>query len=145
VADASLSIPPDVPVATGVTGAAYTNNDNDGHRHHAVRARHEPRPGGDPVAPNAGLLAPTGLLGVKPKGDAGFDIHYASRSKGAYRYGLAALQVRGAQKLYRIDLLAGEADRIGAFPDNRQVTDLTAGFNRDDVEGIIFDPCPYHC
>jgi Domain of unknown function (DUF4394) len=28
-ADANLSIPPDVPVATGVTGAAYTNNDND--------------------------------------------------------------------------------------------------------------------
>ena len=88
---------------------------------------------------NAGLLAPTGLLKVNARGDAGFDIHYTSQ--GAKRQGFAALQVNGSRKLYRIDLLSGRATRIGAFPDNRQVTDLTAGFRKDEIEGILCDYC----
>ena len=51
VADTSLSIPPDVPTATGVHGCRlHQQRQQPGHRHHPVRPRHEPRPGGDPVA-----------------------------------------------------------------------------------------------
>jgi Domain of unknown function (DUF4394) len=144
VADGTLSIPPDVPVATGVTGAAYTNNDNDPDTATTLLVLDTSR---DQVAiqspANAGLLAPTGFLGVKPKGDAGFDIHYASQRKGAKGYGLAALQVNASRKLYRINLLSGQATRIGAFPANRQVTDLAAGFRKDELEGIL--GCPADC
>jgi hypothetical protein len=143
-ADANLSIPPDVPVATGVTGAAYTNNDNDPVTATTLFALDTSR---DQVAiqspANAGLLAPTGLLGVRPNGDAGFDIHYASQSRGAKGYGLASLQVNGSRKLYRINLLAGSASKIGAFPADRQVTDLTAGFRQDELEGVL--GCPADC
>jgi hypothetical protein len=136
VADTSLSIPPDVPTATGVTGAAYTNNDNNPDTATTLFGLDTSR---DQIAvqspANAGLLAPTGLLKVNARGDAGFDIHYATQS--AKGQGLAALQVNGSRKLYRIDLLSGRATRIGAFPANRQVTDLTAGFRRDEIDGIL--------
>jgi hypothetical protein len=86
------------------------------------------------------VLAPTGLQSVNAQGDAGFDIHYASQ--GANGQALAALNVNGTRNLYRVDLLTGKARRIGAFPANRQVTDLTAGFRRDELQGIfIFGEC----
>ena len=141
-ADASLSIPPAAPPATGVTGAAYTNNDNDPDTATTLFVLDTSR---DQVAiqspANAGLLAPTGLLGVNPEGDAGFDI-YSTRGNGVDAVGLATLEVNGARKLYRVDLFTGKARRIGAFPGSRQVTDLTAGFDRQDV-GIGFGACAY--
>jgi hypothetical protein len=35
--------------------------------------------------------------------------------------------------------LTGKARLVGAFPASRQVTDLTAGFRRDFVCGILID------
>jgi hypothetical protein len=125
-ADTALSIPPTVPVATGVTGAAYTNNDNDPNTATTLFVLDPSR---DQVAiqspANAGLLAPTGLLGVRTTGDAGFDIRTTRSGKAR---GLATLEVNGNRKLYQVNLFTGSVSKIGAFPAKRQVTDLTAGF-----------------
>ena len=90
---------------------------------------------------NAGLLAPTGTLGVDADAgsDAGFDIHYSADGTSADGRGLAALKVNGTYRLYRVELLTGRARVVGAFPASRQVTDLTAGFRRDFVCGIFSD------
>jgi hypothetical protein len=73
--------------------------------------------------------------------DAGFDIHYTADGASADGWGLAALKVNGAYRMYRVELLTGRARLVGAFPAHRQVTDLTAGFRRDELEGLfIGDP-----
>jgi hypothetical protein len=44
--------------------------------------------------------------------------------------------VNGTYRLYQVELLTGKTRLVGAFPASRQVTDLTAGFRRDEIEGI---------
>jgi hypothetical protein len=140
VADAPLTIPPATQAATGVTGAAYYNNDLDPDTATALFTLDTT---GDQVAiqspANAGLLAATGTLGVDVEAgsDAGFDIHYTQDGASADGRGLAALKVNGTYRLYRVELLTGKARLVGAFPASRQVTDLTAGFNRDELETIF--------
>jgi hypothetical protein len=92
---------------------------------------------------NAGLLAATGTLGVDADAgsDAGFDIHYTDDGASADGHGLAALKVNGDYRMYRVELLTGRARLVGAFPASRQVTDLTAGFNRDELEGVLSGEC----
>ena len=69
-------------------------------------------------------------------GDAGFDNHYSPDGASADGRGLAALKVKGSYELYRVELLTGTARLVGAFPASRQVTDLTVGFRRDELQGI---------
>jgi hypothetical protein len=76
--------------------------------------------------------------------DAGFDVHYSADGPGADGRGLAALNAKGAYRMYRVELLTGRARLVGAFPADRQVTDLTAGFRRDEVDGIL-DSSSYYC
>ncbi len=104
--------------ATGITAAAYTNNDLD--------------PGTattlfdlDTVADqvvlqspaNAGTLVATGTLGVAADADAGFDL-YSTLRKGrtVAVTGYATLGVNGAYALYEVDPLTGSVERKGAFP-----------------------------
>ena len=138
VADAPLTTPPSTQPATGVSGAAYYNNDLDPA---TATTLFTLDPGRDQVAiqspANAGTLAATGTLSVDADGDAGFDIHYSPDGTTADGRGLAALKVKGTYRMYRVDLLTGRARLVGAFPASRQVTDLTAGFRRDELEGIF--------
>ncbi|MGH8824365.1 MAG: DUF4394 domain-containing protein [Jiangellaceae bacterium] len=128
--DTALTIPPAAETAIGVTGAAYTNNDLDPATATTLFALDTSR---DQVAiqspANAGLLAATGKLGVDVDAgsDAGFDIHNQPGPDGISSggRGLAALMVDGAYALYEVDVLTGEAHRVGAFPAGRQVIDLT--------------------
>jgi hypothetical protein len=53
---------------------------------------------------------------------------------GAGGRGLAALKVKGTSRLYRVELLTGKARLAGAFPASRQVSDLTAGFQRERAQ-----------
>jgi Domain of unknown function (DUF4394) len=137
VADTPLSIPPATQAASGISGAAYYNNDLDPATATTLFVLD---PGRDQVAiqspANAGTLAATGTLGVDAEGDAGFDIHYAPGGASADGRGLAALKVNGAWRMYEVELLTGRARLVGAFPASRQVTDLTAGFRRDELRGI---------
>jgi Domain of unknown function (DUF4394) len=117
--DATLNTGPGT-TATGVTAAAYTNNDADPS---TATTLFDIDAVADRVAiqapPNNGTLNPTGNLGVEAAGDAGFDIYSSTTRDGATVNvrALAALNVDGASALYRVDLLTGRAswaDWIGA-------------------------------
>ncbi|WP_419994794.1 DUF4394 domain-containing protein [Streptomyces boninensis] len=108
--------------ATGVTAAAYTNNDLAAA---TATTLFDVDTALDQVSvqspANAGNLAPTGKLGVDAGSAAGADI-YTDKDGGNTAY--ATLDVSGKQRLYRVDLLNGSADSKGAFPDRGKVVDL---------------------
>ena len=122
VADTRLSSPPATGTTTGVTGAAYTNNDLDPA---TATTLFDLATATDQVviqAPaNAGTLSATGAAGVDLTGDTGFDI---ATTRGAQ----VAYAVNGG-RLYAVDLLSGrftDAGRIGGG----QVTDLSIPFGQ---------------
>lgn len=118
VADSTLTVPPATTPAAGVTAVAYTNDDKDPATATTLFDLNVATDQIQVQSPaNAGLLAPTGSLGVDAKGDAGFDIR-ANR-------GIATLKVDGRYRLYDVDLLSGDADRVGEFPRGLDVVDLT--------------------
>jgi hypothetical protein len=135
VGDTALTIPSATEVTSGVTGAAYYNNNGDPD---TATTLFTLDPSRDQVAiqspANAGLLAATGTLGVDADGDVGFDIHYSADGRG-----LAALKISGSYRMYQVELLTGKARLVGAFPASRQVTDLTAGFRQDELEGVLLE------
>ncbi|MFG3310057.1 DUF4394 domain-containing protein [Streptomyces wuyuanensis] len=106
----------------GVTGAAYTNNDADPTTDTTLFVIDT---NGDQVGvvspPNTGVLEPTGDLGVNAALPAGFDIYSSAK---ATNQGFASLQTNGGTTgFYRVNLLTGEATRVGqAFP--VQVADI---------------------
>lgn len=109
--------------ATGVTGAAYTNNDLNAA---TATTLFDIDTMADRVSlqspANAGTLAPTGNLGVNAGPDAGFDIYFSPK-RGTNR-GFATLNTAGTARLYEVDVLTGAARDLGAFSQRRQVTDL---------------------
>ncbi|WP_299542423.1 DUF4394 domain-containing protein [uncultured Streptomyces sp.] len=109
--------------ALGVTGAAYTNNDLNTT---TATTLFDIDTTNDRVSlqspANAGSLAPTGGLGINAGPSAGFDIYYAPRA--GTNQGFAALKANGTYGLYRINILNGTADRLGTFPNGRQVFDI---------------------
>ncbi|MGQ0844748.1 MAG: DUF4394 domain-containing protein [Sporichthyaceae bacterium] len=112
VAPATGTVP-----ATDVTGAAYTNNDNDPD---TATTLFDIDAALDRVAlqspANAGTLAPTGKLGVDTTTAVGFDIHSKLRGGQAVNNSaFASLTVNGRGGFYAIDLLTGDARRLGEF------------------------------
>ncbi|MGW0647036.1 DUF4394 domain-containing protein, partial [Streptomyces badius] len=71
---------------------------------------------------NAGTLAPTGNLGINAGPNAGFDIHTSPRN--GTNHGFATLNTDGTMRLYHVDALTGAVQDLGAFPRQKQVTDL---------------------
>ncbi|MEU6619057.1 DUF4394 domain-containing protein [Streptomyces parvus] len=122
--DGTLTNPTTPPTtATGVTGAAYTNNDLNAA---TATTLFDIDTMSDRVSlqssANAGTLAPTGNLGVNAGPDAGFDIYFSPK-RGTNR-GFATLNTGGTARLYEVDVLTGAARDLGAFSQRRQVTDL---------------------
>lgn len=113
----------------GATGAAYTNNDMDPSTDATLFVIDTT---GDQVGivspPNNGLFESTGDLGVAASLPAGFDIHSSAK---ATNRGFASLQTAGGSTgFYRVDLLTGEATRVGeAFP--VQVVDVSLPLTQD--------------
>ena len=128
--DATLTYPAAgaTPAATGtgITGAAYTNNDLNAT---TATTLFDVDTNLDQVVvqspANAGLLAATGKLGVNASSAAGFDI-YSTTEKGVTvrNRAFAALTVDGRAGLYEVDLLTGDADLVGRFASKRQVVDI---------------------
>ncbi|MGH8611590.1 MAG: DUF4394 domain-containing protein [Gammaproteobacteria bacterium] len=139
VNDSALTYGPPVSLpATGVTAAAYTNNDD------AIAVPNAASTGttlfdidtaNAPAATdpqdvvviqspaNNGLLVTTGSLGVDAGPQAGFDIFSKRRAGVAVsNTAFASLFVTGRYRLYTIDLLTGKATAVGAFDD--QVVDI---------------------
>ncbi|QHC60941.1 DUF4394 domain-containing protein [Rathayibacter sp. VKM Ac-2760] len=112
VADGALSYAAPA-VATGVNGAAYTNNDLDPNTATTLFVLDTAL---DQIAiqspANAGTLAPTGKLGVDAAGVTGFDIYSVLRNGSSVgSIGLAA--VNGS--LYQVGVLEGTATRLGTL------------------------------
>lgn len=127
VADGTLTQPPVPPApgatATGVTGAAYTNNDLNPA---TATTLFDIDTANDRVSiqspANAGNLAPTGNLGLDAGPSAGFDIYYAPAD--GTNHGFAALHTGDGYGFYSISLLNGSAHHLGAFPAKHQVFDV---------------------
>lgn len=116
--------------ATGVTAAAYTNNDLDAA---TATTLFDIDTALDQVAlqspANAGSLAPTGKLGVDAGSQAGFDIFTTLRKgKSVGAQGFAVLNTRGTYALYSVDLLTGAAANEGRF--SYSVTDIAVDLDR---------------
>lgn len=97
--------------ATGITAAAYTNNDLDATTATTLFVIDTERDQVSVQSPaNAGTTVPTGSLGIDSTGDVGFDIVSKVR-KGKTRTNLAYAVAGGA--LYKVDLLTGATSRVG--------------------------------
>jgi hypothetical protein len=122
--DGTLTNPPVPPAttgatATGVTGAAYTNNDLDATTATTLFDLDTAQDQVSIQSPaNAGNLAPTGKTGVDVPRDSGFDIHSSARTGTDTGYAVSG------SRLFRINLLTGGATSTGSFPQGRQVVDL---------------------
>jgi len=119
IADGALNYvegtPPAPVAASGVTGAAYTNNDLDPSTSTSLFDVDGVR---DQVVlqspPNAGVLFATGKLGFDVAGPIGFDVYSTLRDGSTIRNaGFAVLTAGGETGFYRVDLLTGQAVRIG--------------------------------
>lgn len=128
----TYTAPPATPVAaTGVAGAAYTNNDLDAS---TATTLFDIDSALDQVSiqspANNGILVATGRLGVDSAETLGFDI-YSSLSGGvtAGNRGMAALTfLDGSSRLYSISLLTGRASMVGGFA--APVIDLAIPLNQ---------------
>ncbi len=124
--DTTLTTPPATTPATGVTAAAYTNNDLDPN---TATTLYDINTMTDQLViqspANSGQLAANGSLRVDAGPNAGFDIYTKVQSGTAVdALGFATLFVNGKYNLYEINLFTGFADSKGAFPRDLQVTDL---------------------
>ncbi len=109
--------------ATGVVGAAYTNNDADPN---TATTLYDVDSLLDQVAiqapPNAGTLNPTGKLSVDTNTSVGFDIYSTIRNGTTVDVrGLASLVTDGQARFYRITLFTGKASLRGTFRSQDQV------------------------
>ena len=117
----TYTAPPAMPTpATGITAAAYTNNDVD--QPATATTLFDLDTNMDQVViqspPGAGILVASGKLGVDAGAAAGFDI-YSDLIAGVARenHAFASLQVNGKYRFYRINLTTGRASSSGAFDD----------------------------
>ncbi|MER5872864.1 DUF4394 domain-containing protein [Streptomyces sp. NPDC002044] len=128
--DGTLTNPTMPPsTATGVTGAAYTNNDLNAA---TATTLFDLDTAADRISlqspANAGTLAPTGNLGVNAAPNAGFDIYYSVKT--GVNKGFATIGAGGSYGLYEINVLNGKATGRGTFPARQQVTDIALPLNQ---------------
>lgn len=111
--------------ATGATAAAYTNNDLDPN---TATTLFDIDTMLDQVViqspANAGLVQPTGKLGMDVGSVAGFDISTATLAAGTTNKAFAVLKSSGRSRLAEIRLLSGEARWLGNFAAGRNVVDV---------------------
>ncbi len=132
IVDGPLTRPAPAPTpgtvpATGLTAAAYTNNDLDASTATTLFVLDTER---DQVAlqspANAGTTVATGALGIDASGDVGFDIR--SELRKGKTVSVAAYAVSGGI-LYDVDLLTGAATKAGKIGGGG-VTDIAVTLDR---------------
>lgn len=123
--DGTLSYAPPAP-ASGVTGAAYTNNDADPNTATTLFDLDSMLDQTAIQSPaNSGTLAATGKLGVDTSAAIGFDVFSRIRNGTTVDVrAFASLTVGGDSRFYRINLLQGRATLVGSFDDDDQVTGI---------------------
>ncbi len=136
--DTSLTIPPAAATVTGVTGAGYTNNDNDANTGTTLFDLDSTLDQTAIQSPaNSGQLVATGKLGVDTAPAIGFDVYSALRKDTTVSVrAFASLTMDGRARFYRVNLLQGRATSVGSFSTRNQVTGiaipLDQGRNGDD-------------
>ena len=131
--DTSLTYPgPPVVPGTGVTGAAYTNNDADPNTATTLFDIDSALDQTVIQSPaNSGQLAATGKLGVDTNATIGSDIYSTIRNGTTVDVaGFASLTVGGRSAFYEIDLLQGRATSNGVFSSRNQVTGIAIPLNQ---------------
>lgn len=118
--------------ATGIVGAAYTNNDMDALTSTTL---YDVDASMDQVAiqspANAGTLSATGKLTVDTGTSVGFDIYSTIRNGTTVDVqGFAALTVGGSAKFYKITLFTGKATSRGTFKAQDQVIGIAIPLNQ---------------
>jgi hypothetical protein len=131
VVDGALNYTPGV-TATGVVGAAYTNNDADPG---TATTLYDIDANLDQVdiqaPPNAGTLNPTGKLGVDTSPIAEADIYSTVRNGStAEVQGFAVLTVGGRSGFYKLALFSGKAAARGTFATSNWVTGIAIPLNQ---------------
>jgi hypothetical protein len=130
--DATLNYPgpPVVSPATGLTGAAYTNNDLDASTGTSLfNIDTSLNQVVIQSPPNAGALVTTGQLTVNPDTPVGFDIYTTLENGVAINnHGFASMVVDGVPGFYRINFLTGKASLIDLFTD--PVIDIAIPLNQ---------------
>ena len=122
--------PPAINPATGLSGAAYTNNDldpNTGTTLFDIDTSLNQVVIQSP--PNAGSLVATGMLTVDADSPVGFDIYTELQNNVAINNsGFASLVVGGVPGFYRVNFLTGQAFLIDYFRD--PVIDIAIPLNQ---------------
>jgi len=129
--DGSLAYTPGTP-ATGVAGAAYTNNDSDPN---TATTLYDIDSMLDQVAiqspANSGQLVATGKLTVDTTAAIGFDIYSTVRNGSTTDIrALASLVVDGRARFYGIMLFTGKASLRGTFNIQNQVIGIAIPLNQ---------------
>lgn len=133
IVDGTLTYPgPPPTTATGVTGAAYTNNDMDPN---TATTLYDIDSVLDQVViqspANSGLLSATGKLTVNTGTAIGFDIYSTIRNGTTVEImGFASLKVGTSTKFYKITLFTGKATSRGAFRAEDQVIGIAIPLNQ---------------
>jgi hypothetical protein len=132
VEDTALTLPPATARVSGISGAAYTNNDLNAD---TATTLYDLDTNLDQVAiqapANSGQLSPIGKLGVDAASDAGFDIYSSIRSgRATDAVGFASLSVGGRWALYEVSLITGRFDKRGSFDRDMRVTDIALPLNQ---------------
>lgn len=130
--DFDLVYPAPTPTpGTGVTGAAYTNNDLDST---TATTLFDIDATMDQVViqspPNNGSLAATGKLGIDAVGDVGFDIYSVVRAGKTQEVRAFAAITTDRARFYRVNLLTGRVSYRGTFNQSQQVTDIALPLNQ---------------
>jgi hypothetical protein len=124
--DAPLTYPPATTAATGLSGAAYTNNDLDANTATTLFDLDTSLDQVSVQSPaNNGTLAPAGKLLIDAGSGAGFDI-YSRVSAGSTQgnRGFATLALLGRYDFYQVNLLTGRVSRVGSYRAGDQVVDI---------------------
>lgn len=118
--------------ATGITGAAYTNNDADPNTATSLYTIDSSLDQVNIQAPpNAGTQNQTGKLTVDTTPNVGFDIYSTIRNNSTVNVeGFASLTVGGTARFYSIALFSGKATSRGSFSSQNQVADIAIPLNQ---------------
>lgn len=129
----NTTTPPAAPVtATGVVGAAYTNNDGDAG---TATTLFDIDSSLDQVTiqapPNAGTLNATGKLGFDTTPVVGSDIHSTIRNGSTVtNQAYASLYISGRSAFYSVDLLSGKATKRGLMNWDHQLAGIAIPLNQ---------------
>jgi Domain of unknown function (DUF4394) len=116
LADTTLNYTTGV-AATGISGAAYTNNDLDAS---TATSLFDMDTTLDQTVlqspPNAGAVAPTGKLAVDAGAQVGFDIYsFIQTGRARANLGFAVVSTGGVSRFYNVNLLTGRLFFLGRF------------------------------